>query len=143
MQVMLRRIAVAVVLLVAASCSYESSSAPVPPLPATPKPPLLTGPSRTFAFESELGYPVSNGTKGSIYVLFDDGRFALRPSDTYEYRGRYLVLDDGVVLFSWEGWSSAGDWGSTGTLKDGLLTVQYNDIMQMTDFEDAVYKLKR
>jgi len=29
--------------------------------------------------------------------------------------------------------------GSTGTIRGETLTVQYNLIMQLTDFEDAVY----
>jgi hypothetical protein len=33
--------------------------------------------------------------------------------------------------------------GATGTLKDGSLTVQYNLIMQLSDFDDAVYGLKQ
>jgi hypothetical protein len=32
---------------------------------------------------------------------------------------------------------------ATGTLNDGSLTVQYNLNMQLSDFEDAVYGLKR
>jgi hypothetical protein len=37
------------------------------------------------------------------------------------------------------GWSSAGPWGAAGTLGGNSLTVRYNLIMQMTDFEDAIY----
>jgi hypothetical protein len=62
----------------------------------------------------------------------------LRYPGTGEYRGRYS-LTDGVIAFDWEGWSTAGPWGATGTLTGDSLTVQYNFIMQMTDFEDALY----
>ena len=44
-------------------------------------------------------------------------------------------------MFEWEGWNVAGPWGATGTLKGDSLTVQYNEIMQHTDFEDALYVL--
>jgi len=54
------------------------------------------------------------------------------------YRGGYEDTN-GVIMFEWEGWSVAGPWGATGTLKADSLTVQYNHIMQLTDFEDAVY----
>jgi hypothetical protein len=57
-----------------------------------------------------------------------------------DYRGGYTETD-GAITFDWEGWSIAGQWGATGTLKNGVLTVQYNFIMQMSDFEDAAYVL--
>ena len=59
-----------------------------------------------------------------------------------EYRGEYTE-SNGVITFQWEGWSIAGAWGATGTVNDGSLTVQYNLIMQLSDFEDAVYGLKQ
>jgi hypothetical protein len=48
---------------------------------------------------------------------------------------------DGVITFDWEGWSAAGPWGATGSIRGDSLTVEYNLIMQLTDFEDAVYAL--
>jgi hypothetical protein len=44
-------------------------------------------------------------------------------------------------MFDWEGWSSAGAWGASGTLKGDSLTVQYKEIMHFIDFEDVVYVL--
>jgi hypothetical protein len=106
--------------------------------------PPLSGPSRTFLFSGELSYPVSNSTKQSRLVLYDNGAFVLQYSSLGEggYRGGYNDAN-GVITFEWEGWSSAGAWGATGTLKGDSLTVQYNVIMQLTDFEDAVYSLMR
>jgi len=99
----------------------------------------LSGPSRTFTFDRELTYRVSDYTRKSRFVLYDNGAFALQyPSLGGEYRGGYTEAN-GVITFAWEGWSTAGPWGATATLKDGSLTVQYNFIMQLTDFEDAVY----
>jgi hypothetical protein len=46
-----------------------------------------------------------------------------------------------VIAFTWEGWSVVGPWGATGRLTGDSLTVQYNLVMQATDFEDAVYTL--
>ena len=34
---------------------------------------------------------------------------------------------------------AAGPWGATGTLRGDTLTVGYNTVMSMSDFEDAVY----
>jgi hypothetical protein len=58
------------------------------------------------------------------------------------YRGGYKDTD-GTLTFEWEGWSTAGPWSATGTLKGDSLTVQYNLVMHFTDFEDAVYVLMR
>ena len=50
-------------------------------------------------------------------------------------------MANGVLVFQWEGGSTAGSWEATGTLQGNSLTVHYNRIMQLTDFEDAVYAL--
>ena len=47
----------------------------------------------------------------------------------------------GVMNFQWEGWSTTGPWGPTGTVNGNSLTVQYNAVMEWSDFEDAVYAL--
>jgi hypothetical protein len=123
-----------------------TASSQVPAAPSSPAPPQtnfprLSGQSRTFSFDHQLTYDLSGYTKQSRFVLYDDGGFALQYlSLGLEYRGWYTE-SNGVVTFGWEGWSSAGAWGATGTLKEGSLTVQYNLIMQLTDFEDAVYRL--
>jgi hypothetical protein len=49
---------------------------------------------------------------------------------------------NGVLAFAWEGWNITGPWAATGILKGNSLTVNYNDIMQATDFEDAAYTLR-
>ena len=118
-----------------------SQVAIVPPAAPRTNFPPLSGSSRTFTFDHGLTYPVSAYTTQSRFVLYDDGAFALQYlSLGGEYRGGYTD-SNGVITFEWEGWSTAGPWGATGTLKDGSLTVQYNPIMQLTDFEDAVYGL--
>ena len=105
--------------------------------------PALSGLSRTFTFDHELTYRLSDYTKQSRFVLYDNGAFALQyVSLGIEYRGGYTE-SNGLITFQWEGWSTAGPWGATGTLKDGSLTVQYNLIMQLSDFEDAGYGLKQ
>jgi hypothetical protein len=100
----------------------------------------LSGSSRTFNFARELSYRVSDYTKASRFVLYDNGAFALQYVGVADYRGGYTEAN-GVIAFEWEGWSVAGPWGAIGTVKADSLTVQYNLIMQHTDFEDAVYTL--
>jgi hypothetical protein len=98
----------------------------------------LSGPSRTFVFDRARSYPVSGYTQTSRFVLYDNGAFVLQYVGLGDYRGGYRETS-GVITFDWEGWSTAGAWGATGTLKGDSLAVQYNLIMQLTDFEDATY----
>ena len=137
-----------VVLSTACGSSAPSSPTAIPqPLPVaapTALPPRtfppLSGPSRTFVFDRELKYRVSDYTRKSSFMLYDNGAFVLRYGGPGEYRGGYTVAD-GVITFDWEGWSAAGPWGATGSIRGDSLTVEYNLIMQLTDFEDAVYAL--
>jgi hypothetical protein len=76
-------------------------------------------------------------------VLYDSGAFVLEFVNLeVEFRGRYVEAS-GVVDFSWEGSSVAGPWGATGTMNGDSLEVHYNVVMQMNDFEDAVYARTR
>jgi hypothetical protein len=153
MNTCVRRSAVVVLLTLSAACGSSkptsptgTSQPPAAPLPTPPRPdfPPLSGPSRTFFFDREVSYPVSDYTKKSRFVLYDNGAFVLQYLSLGEggYRGGYKDAN-GVITFEWEGWSIAGPWGATGTLQGDSLRVQYNLIMQMTDFEDAVYALMR
>jgi len=149
-----RRGVVVGVLVLSAACAGSVPTSPTgtsqpaaPPLsPATPPPatvfPALTGASRTFTFERELSYHVRDYTKQSRFVLYDDGAFVLQYIGlSIEYRGGYTSTN-GVIDFKWEGTSTAGPWSATGTLAGDLLTVQYNELMELSDFENAVYTLK-
>jgi len=154
MNTAVRRCALAVLLMLAAACADSGPTSPTvtdrttplrvspAPIPPTPAFPPLSGPSRTFTFDRELSYRVSEYTRHSRFTLYDNGAFVLRFPSVGEggYRGGYSVVD-GTVTFAWEGWSTAGPWSATGTLKGDSLTVQYNLVMQFTDFEDAVYVL--
>jgi len=122
----------------------DPTSAPVikppaaEPIPSAPKFPEPTGPSRTFDFDHPLSYQVSSYTIGSRFILYDDGAFALQYPGGLEYRGGFTEIAAGI-WFDWEGWSSAGPWGALGTFHGDTLTVQYNMVMSLSDFEDAVY----
>jgi hypothetical protein len=144
--------AVVVLLVLVAACGSSGPTSPTgtnPPSaflspgqpPAKVFPPL-SGPSRTFIFDRELSYPVKDYTRKSHFVLYDNGAFVLRFPSVGEggYRGGYTDAN-GVITFEWEGWNVAGPWGATGTLIGNSLTVQYNEVMQFTDFESASYVL--
>jgi hypothetical protein len=139
-----RRFTTAVLACLAAACGAAEAVAPAIQYPT--KPPVETQPpiagARTFVFDSELEYPVRGYTTASSFVLYDNGAFGLRYGADIVYRGIYKE-SAGVIEFSWEGSSTAGSWGATGTIAGDILTVRYNLIMMMTDFEDARYKLLR
>ncbi len=54
-------------------------------------------------------------TTASRFVLYDNGAFELQYVGLGEYRGGYTEAN-GVINFQWEGWSTAGPWGATGTV---------------------------
>jgi hypothetical protein len=121
-----------------------SPSVDVAPPPVTPaQPPIVPGvvaPGGTYEF-IDTGRKVMNYTRGSRFVLGDDGRFELQYEGLGQYRGTYTYSQDANSLtFSWEGWSVAGPWGASGTIKDDVLAVSFNIIMQLSDFEDASYR---
>jgi hypothetical protein len=150
MHIGLRSSIVAVLLMLAAACSGSGGTAPsgttqpsvVAVPPPTPTFPPLSGPSRTFVFDHAQANRVRDYTTQSRFVLYDDGAFVLQfPTIAGDgYRGGYTEAN-GAVTFEWEGWNIAGPWGATGTLNGNSMTVQYDLIMQLSDFEDAVYML--
>jgi hypothetical protein len=93
--------------------------------------PAVSQPARIYV-------DVNSSPLPSRYVLYDDRTFVLQYSTAFEYRGVYKEAN-AVITFEWEGWSTAGPWGATGSLSDDALTVRYNLIMMMSDFVDGVY----
>ena len=121
------------------SGTSQPSSAPIPVNWAAP----TGGPARVFDYASAPG-PVSDYTRASRFVLYDNGTFEFQYGDLGSgkigtYSGRYTGSFG--ITFDWDGWSQAGPWGATGILDGATLTVEYNEIMQLTDFENAVYVL--
>jgi hypothetical protein len=123
------------------------ASPPAAPTPPTASDfPAVLRPARIYLFASGL-YPVHEWTSGSRYVLYDDGTFALqylRSAGSAEYRGTYTEAN-GLLRFQWQANQNVfAPWRpATGTLTDDSLTVRYDVIMIMDDFEDAVYLLTK
>ena len=133
-------------LVVSVSCSdgtLPTAPFPIPAAAVAPAPtPPAAGPTdssgaRVFGFHSSPYPSVQPYTTASRYVLYRDGSFVLQYPHV-QYRGTYTEAA-GRITFAWEGWSVAGPWGATGVLTDNLLSVSYNMIMMLSDFEDALY----
>ena len=144
-------LALAIVAGVVSFACSGSPSAPTPKAPDAavvpvsapgPTPPVPDGVQvRTFAFVSASAYAVRDYTKASQFLLSDNGSFTLHyPSG--DYRGTYTE-SAGTIAFEWEAGSRGGPWAATGTLVGDTLTLKYNLIMELSDFEDAVYALKK
>ena len=129
------------VLMLGLACGTEGPTAPsavpnpstsVPPQPPQPVP--SGEPVATYVFSGPLNYAVSGSTSGSQYLLYGNGVFGLRyDAFPHVYLGTYQQ-DDDTITFRF------GDQFATGTLKGDLLEVRYSDILQHSDFENAVYR---
>jgi hypothetical protein len=83
-------------------------------------------------------------TSTSSYVLYDNGAFSLRYESLDEgtYTGSYRQ-EDGRIIFDFladgQG-SQGGQPEAIATLDGDLLNVRYSDMMQHSDFDNAVYR---
>lgn len=116
--------------VVTATALPDSLRSELPPVPDT----------------AEIYVRESPHSRGSVsrYILYDDDRFELQILsirwEIYSASGRYAR--DGVELtFDFDASSVAGPWQATGTLDGDRLTIRYNLIMMLSDFEDGVYVL--
>ena len=109
--------------------------------------PPLSGPSRTFVYDHELGYPVSDYTKQSRVVLFDDGAFELEYPTLAgsRYSGEYRATGGALTfLFEFQNRVVSEDSSdATGTLQANSLTIEFDASMQASDFDDAAYVLSQ
>jgi hypothetical protein len=111
-----------------------------PPPPTPPQPPQPSGePIATYVFSAPLDYAVSGFTPGSQYLLYDNGVFGLRyDAFSHVYLGIYQQ-DNAAITFRFHP-STGNRVDATGTLKGDLMEVRYSEIMQHSDFENAVYR---
>jgi hypothetical protein len=145
--------ALAAVLVLASACADPiTPTGPTTPTGTTPSPPTprpgsdfpaVSRPARIYLFASGLSHPVREWTSGSRYVLYDDGTFALQylqSQGSFEYLGTYTQMN-ALITFHWQANQNVpAPWRpATGTLSDDSLTVRYDAIMNLDDFEDAVY----
>jgi hypothetical protein len=145
------------VLMLSMACGRPGPTSPsgqLPPAPVatpspTPRPPVefppASGPSRTFSFDRELAYPVRDYTRQSRFVLYDNGAFVLEYHGFPGYRGRYRHAD-GVLQFLFIGSGRTVDeaWDDAiGTPNGDALAIEFELMMQHSDFENAVYRLWR
>ena len=154
--------AVVVIVVLSAACGSSTPTSPtatstappaatsapptVPPQPQIDFPPPA-GPSRTFIFDRQLSYPVRDFTRQSRFVLYDNGAFELQyPPSQYGpglFRGAYQHANGvTLLLFQFQGRIVGTPWtDATASLKGNSLTLEYHEIMQHADFENAVYVL--
>ena len=149
-----RRIAFLACLLGSAACERPAPAAPSPigqvtPSAAAPRTPInfppLSGPSRSFVFDRQLSYPVSDYTRHSRIVLYDNGALALEyPTlpTAGTLGGQYRHTDGALmVLFAFQaGRYSDEAWDdATIRLSGDSLTIEYAERMLQADWENAVY----
>ena len=83
----------------------------------------------------------------SEFILHADGSFALhyadpalQPTDLY-YRGTYVFADSVASLeFRDNAGHPMGSWAAEATLRDGLLSVRFNEHASLDGFEDGDYR---
>jgi hypothetical protein len=142
------------VLMLGLACGTEPPTAPsaisAPPNTAPPtstQPPQRLPPTgdpvATYVFSGPIDYNVRGFTTGSQYLLYDNGVFGLR----YEalalvYLGTYEAEND-TITFRFDGAWTLDRGIAIGTLKGDLLEIRYSDIMEHSDFENAVYRRSR
>lgn len=115
-----------------------TTTEPAPPIPEPP-PSVPSGePVATYVFSGPLGYAVSGFTPGSRYLLYGNGVFGLRYGG-FVYLGTYQE-DNGTITFLFDGYWTWDQGIARGALKGDLLEVRYSEIMQHSDFENAVYR---
>lgn len=134
----LRFAALTAALILSVGC--QDGRMPTSPSRVTPAPlppttfPDVEQPARVF---------VAANSARSRYVLYDDGKFVLQylqPLGLRDFPGTYKQPDGTLTFtFTGDGWSVPGQPDARGVLEGDSLTVSYNIIMQLSDFENGVY----
>lgn len=118
-----------------------SPTGSVAPPPIIYLPPVRPTIGRSYVFLRPLTYPVTAGTRNSRYVFLDGTRFAMRydrPDGGFAYYGSYSMQEDGRIrlLFDANPWLP---WAAIAWVNADVLSVDCNEMMEWSDFEDAVY----
>ena len=146
--------------LCAGACSDTPPTRPtsnlIPQEPVTPSPPRPVLPAGQFVpsfpaesrparlYVAERFSPPSSyhGSElASRWVLYEDGTFALQYSSVnypfFEYLGTYKDGSDGVDLAFQ---ANGGQWQATAVVTEAALSVKFNLMMRLDDFEDGSYR---
>jgi hypothetical protein len=153
MTTVLRSAALVALLVLASGCADAGTpTAPSAPIgqPAPPSSgfPAVSRPARIYLFAAELSYPVSDWTRRSRYVLYDDGAFTLQflgsAAPAEGYRGTYTQSNGRITLYWESNQRSLLPWRpAAAEISGDSLAVTYDAIMTLDDFEDAVYMLSQ
>ena len=143
MNVAVRRTALVALVVLASACADSVTLTGPTATTPSPRTPGLSRPAQIYVFARGLSYPVSEWTSDSRYVLYDDDTFALQfllSQGSFQYRGTYTKANT-LITFHWQDNQNVpAPWRpSSGTLTDDSLAVQYDVIMNLDGFEDAVY----
>lgn len=79
----------------------------------------------------------SPGSFSERFFLQEDAEFLL-DYGPFGYEGSYSLAGQEIV-FDFDGYSTAGEWVATATLHGRCMTVDYNPVMNLADFEDGEY----
>jgi hypothetical protein len=118
---------------------------PRAPPPGEPNgPPILTDfpvPSSPAGIYDRTSPSVFDGP--SRYVIYENGTFSLQYVSAKwgfgEYPGRYSRTDSAITFQFDASGGTFGPWLADGIVAGDSLTVKYNYIMVLDDFEDGVY----
>jgi hypothetical protein len=121
--------------------------AALPPVVSTPPPvgvplPPLSGAATTFRFSEPLEnfgvVRVSPYTARSTFVLYESGGCTLEYADlSGQLRGRFERDGDAIRFYFGENRVGVD---ASGLLSGDLLEVRFSEIMQHSDFENAIYR---
>jgi len=136
-----------------AACGADGPTTVHPSNPPAPVPAPVPAPTpvATFPALTHAGAVYDRTTSTSIpgssrYVIYEDGTFSLqylRPDrGFFEYPGRYLRTDTVLTLIF--NANATSPWQARGILRaDSTLTVEYNLIMSLDDFENGTFRSSR
>lgn len=117
------------------------ASPPAAPPPAPPAVPVAPPNAPPVSGRGVFYDRVSPSFIGaSSYVLYEDSTFNLHydAHGGLDYPGKFS-RSGSEITFRFDGWSTAGPWIANATLRGDTLTVTYNIVMSLSDFEDGIY----
>ena len=126
----------------------QEAGTPAPPGPVlrpgqfVPTFPPVARPARVYLAERFSPPSSYHGSElASRFVFYEDGTFALQYSSVnypfFEYLGTYKDEGDDVALAFQ---ANGGQWRAAAVVTDAALSVRFNTMMTLDDFEDGSYR---